>query len=75
METIHYFKRPLCLVEGCAIFHHQTEQVFPASHQELYPLCPIQSTQGSFQSFVTWIAAVRDVKQPVSHLKKSIRLC
>lgn len=71
VETIRYLKKkPLCLVEGCAIFHHQTEQVFPASLQELYSLCPIQSTQRSFVSLGTGIAAVHDVKQPVNHLKK-----
>ncbi len=71
METIQYFKKPLCLVEGCAIFHHQTEQVFPASQQEIYTLCPIQSTQRSFGSHGTRIVAVQDVKQPVNHLKKA----
>ena len=71
-QKLHNFKRPPWLVKGCAIFHHQTAQVFPASQQELYSLSPIQRAQGSFEPFGTGIAAVHYVKEPVSHLKANV---
>lgn len=53
----HHYNRPLRSVKRCSISCYQSEQVLPGSWQKCFPVHPIQSTQGSFESFSTRIVS------------------